>query len=137
MRATRWAALAAGAGVLVAMGAGTAAADDGQVGVAPFGAVTASGQVTLSGTYTCDPWQGPYAQIEVSVSQQQWDGTQVDAVTYDRVACTGSPQLWQETVTAPAASDAFTPGQVQADVAVWTAGNWNGRVESWQQVGVS
>ena len=132
----RWAFAAAGAGITALAVAGPAAAD-GQVGVNVTGAVSAAGQVVLSGQYSCDPAVAPYAEISVAGAQADGYGGEVQATTYDRVACTGTAQAWQETLTSRHASEWYGAGVLWVDVNVWTPGGWNDRAEAAQWVWVS
>jgi hypothetical protein len=132
----RWSAAAAVAGIAVFAAAGPAAAET-QVGVQVTAAVSAAGQVTLTGLYTCDPAVTPYAELSVSGTETNIAGVVVQATAYDRVACTGTLQRWQETLTAPQAATWFSDGSILADVNVWTPGDWNGRSEAAQWVWVS
>lgn len=132
----RWSAAAAVAGIAVFAAAGPALAET-QVGVRVTAAVSAAGQVTLTGLYTCDPAVAPYAELSVSGAEANGSGGTVQATTYDRVACTGTLQQWQETLTAPQAATWFCDGSIWADVNVWTPGDWNGRSEAAQWVWVS
>jgi hypothetical protein len=131
----RWAVGVMGAGIAVLALAGPAAAET-QVGVGVSGAVTVAGQVTLYGVYTCDATSA-YAEIAVKASQPDGSGGYVQAAAYDRVACTGTPQVWEETLTSDQSGAAFTSGSLQGDVNVWTPGDWAGRSEASQFVWVS
>jgi len=133
----RWVVGAAGAGVAVLAVAGPAAAAEAQVGVDVSGAVTSAGQVTLYGEYSCDPSVAAYAEIAVTASQVTSTGATVTATNYDRVACTGSPQVWQETLTSPHAYAFFGAGVLNTEVTVWTIDDWANRSATNQSVWVS
>jgi hypothetical protein len=133
----RWVVGAAGAGIAVMAVAGPAAAAEAQVGVNVSGAVTSAGQVTLYGEYSCDPAVAAYTEIAVTASQVISNGATVTGTSYDRVACTGSTQIWQQTITSPHAYAFFGSGVLNADVTVWTIDDWANRSSTSQSVWVS
>jgi hypothetical protein len=136
-RVGRWVLVGAGLGAAVLLGAGPAAAVDGGVWVDGGAVSTDAGQLVVSGAYSCDPGYAPYAQLTLTVTEPQADGSQVEAVVNDRVPCTGYTQGWQETLTARHASQSFTPGSASVYTALWFPGNWADRSETQQWVSVS
>lgn len=133
----RWAVGAAGAGLAVMAVAGPASAAEVRVGVNVSGAVTSAGQVTVYGEYSCDPAVAAYTELAVTGTQVTSTGATVTATNYDRVACTGSPQVWQETLTSPHAYASFGAGVLNTNVTVWTIDDWANRSATNQSVWVS
>lgn len=136
-RIARRAAVPALAALSLAAAASPALADDTAVNLDPTASITAAGQLTVSGTYQCDPSVAPYAQIAVSASGSDLSGDEVDASGGERVACTGSPQPWEKTLTPDQASATFAPGPAGLDVTAWTPGNWDCRADLSESVSAS
>lgn len=105
-------------------------ADETAITLNPAASVTAAGQLTVSGSYQCDPSTAAYAEISVSVSGSDVNGDEVDASMNDRVACTGAPQSRQETLTPAEACESFAPGSAAIEVTAWTPGDRDGQSDT-------
>lgn len=135
--AARWAAVPALAALALAATAAPALADETAVNLNPTASITAAGQLTVSGTYDCDPATAVYAEISVSAGGYDVNGDEADASTNDRVACTGTPQSWQETLTPAEACETFAVGPADVEVTAWTARDWNVQTDTSTTVSAS
>jgi hypothetical protein len=128
--AMRWVAVPALAALALAATAAPALADETAVNLNPTASITTTGQLTVSGTYQCDPATAAYAEISVSVTGSDVNGAEVDATTNDRVACTSTVQSWQETLTPTEACETFAAGPADVEATAWTPGDWDGQTDT-------
>jgi hypothetical protein len=135
--AMRWVAVPALAALALAATAAPALADETAVNLNPTASITTAGQLIVSGAYQCDPTTAAYAEISVSASGYDVNGDEVDATANDRVACTGAPQSWQETLTPAEACETFAAGPADVEVIAWTPGDWDGQTDTSTTVSAS
>jgi len=127
-KTVRWSAVPAAAALAVVVAAGPALAAGTSVGISTGGAA-AGGRLTVSGAYQCATTAGPYAELEVTVSQVGRHGRAVESSTVERLGCTGSVESWSATLS-PRRHGWFSAGSTRVDAKLWTPGAWHGQADA-------
>lgn len=127
VKTARWSAVPAIAALALAVTAGPALAAGTSVGVSTTSGTVSAGELTVSGAYQCDPATSSYAELEVTASQAARHGRVADSATLRRVACTGSAERWQVTLSPRQAHEWFSVGDARVTARVWTPGDQNGQ----------